>query len=73
MAGTSLSSYAWLDTGADTNWEIVDTADFGMDNDSDILWRHSSTGQDVIWIMDGISLDSYVWLDTVVDTDGEIQ
>lgn len=72
MDGTSLDSYAWLDTVVDTNWKIVDVADFDKDGDPDILWRHSATGQNVIWVMDGTSPDSYAWLPTVPDTNWEI-
>ena len=45
--------------GADPNdWEIVGVGDFdGLASTAtptaDILWRHTSTGQTVIWLMDG--------------------
>jgi len=60
-------------TVPDTGWEIVAIADFDNDDDSDLLWRHATSGQNVIWVMDGTSLDSYAWLDTVADTNWEIK
>ena len=72
MNGTALSSYVWIDTVADTNWEIVGTGDFNGDGKTDILWRNKSTGQNVVWLMNGTALSSYVWIDTVADTNWEI-
>ena len=46
--------------------------DFNGDDLVDLLWRHSTNGQNVIWLMDGTSLDSLAWQDTVADTDWEI-
>jgi hypothetical protein len=68
-----VSSYAWLPTVGDTNWKIIDVADFDKDGDPDMLWRHASTGKNVIWVMEGRALSSYAWLDTVADTNWEIQ
>jgi hypothetical protein len=73
MDGTTPSSYAWLPTVTDTNWKIAKIADYDTDYDPDILWRHATTGQNVIWVINGTSLDSYDWLDTVSDTNWEIK
>ena len=72
MNGTALSSYSWIDTVADTNWQIVGTGDFNGDGKTDILWRNKSTGQDVVWFMNGATLSSYSWIDTVADTNWQI-
>jgi hypothetical protein len=72
MNGTALSSYSWIDTVADTNWQIVGTGDFNGDGKTDILWRNRSTGQDVVWLMNGATLSSYSWIDTVADTNWQI-
>jgi FG-GAP-like repeat len=39
--------------------------DFNGDCKADILWQNSSTGQRVIWIMNGTTFESYVSLGTV--------
>ena len=72
MNGATLSSYSWIDTVADTNWQIVGTGDFNGDGKTDILWRNKSTGQDVVWLMNGATLSSYSWIDTVADTNWQI-
>jgi len=71
MEGTSLKvvdPYVWLPTVTDTDWEIIDVADFDLDYVPDVLWRHATTGQNVIWAMDGTVVESYAWLETVADT-----
>ena len=37
----------------DPNWQIVGAADFDNDTQTDILWRNVSTGQNVLWFMNG--------------------
>jgi hypothetical protein len=37
---------------ADTRWKMVGTHDFNADGKSDILWRHSTAGENVVWLMD---------------------
>ncbi|OKH52129.1 hypothetical protein NIES2101_15960 [Calothrix sp. HK-06] len=46
-------------TSADLNWQVVSTADFNGDNKADILWRHVSTGETVVWQMDGAKVLSF--------------
>jgi len=72
MNGTALSSYSWIDTVADTNWQIVGTGDFNGDGKTDILWRNKSTGQNIVWLMNGATQSSYSWIDTVADTNWQI-
>ena len=51
-----------LDAGspgsAGTEWAIEGLADFNGDGKDDILWRHTSTGQVVIWFMNGLTVQS---------------
>jgi hypothetical protein len=61
-----------IDAVADTNWEIVGTADFNSDGKTDILWRNKSTGQNIVWLMNGAAFSSYSLIDTVADTNWEI-
>lgn len=37
------------------SWRIVGAADFTGDGKTDLLWRNSTSGSNVIWQMDGIS------------------
>jgi hypothetical protein len=57
---------------ADTNWEIMGTGDFNSDGKTDILWRNKSTGQNVVWFMNGTTYSSYAELMQVTDTNWEI-
>ena len=52
MNGTART---WVSIGyASTVWTVADTGDFNNDNQTDILWRNYSTGQNVVWFMVGI-------------------
>jgi subtilisin-like proprotein convertase family protein len=37
---------------ADAGWKMVGTHDFNADQRTDILWRHATSGQNVVWFMD---------------------
>jgi hypothetical protein len=37
---------------------MVATSDYNFDGKVDIVWRHSASGQNVMWFMDGINLIS---------------
>jgi subtilisin family serine protease len=57
MIGTSVKpSEGFLRTVADLNWQIVATGDYDGDGKSDILWRHSASGQNYVYPMDGKSI-----------------
>jgi hypothetical protein len=54
---------------------ISDTSnrcDFNGDGKTDILWRNKSTGQNVVWFMNGTTYSSYAELMQVADTNWEI-
>jgi hypothetical protein len=73
MDGATMSDWSWiLPEVPDTNWEIVGTGDFNSDGKTDILWRNKSTGQNVVWFMDGVAYGSYAWLLEVTDLNWEI-
>ncbi len=38
---------------SDPNWKIVGTGDFNGDGQTDIVWRHYGTGQNLVWHMNG--------------------
>jgi len=46
--------------------------DFNGDGRSDILWRNSTTGEDVIWLMNGAAISSSVRFATVADPNWSI-
>ena len=41
---------------SDLNWRIEGTGDFNTDGKLDILWRHYSTGKNMVWMMNGPQL-----------------
>src|SRR6185295_11493262 len=43
-------------------------ANFNADARSDLLWRHSATGQNAVWLMNGASLGSNSLIASVSDT-----
>ncbi len=61
MNGTTISSTSDLQAPAisDTNWHIMGTGDFNGDGNTDLVWRNSKTGENVIWFMNGIAMSSY--------------
>ena len=46
--------------------------DFNGDGQADILWRNKTTGQNVVWFMNGTTYGSYAWLLEVTDLNWEI-
>jgi subtilisin-like proprotein convertase family protein len=69
--GTLLySSFTSPDNLADTGWKMVGTNDFNYDCKTDILWRHETSGQNVVWFMNGMALTSGTFLNpaTLADT-----
>jgi hypothetical protein len=62
---------ATVDMGAD---EFVPKTivDFDGDGNTDIPWRHKTTGQNAVWLMNGTTWSSTVRLPAVADTNWEI-
>jgi Calx-beta domain-containing protein/VCBS repeat protein len=60
LDGTSLVSGAFTNpsTLADVRWRMVAVGDYNFDGRPDIVWRHSQSGQNVMWFMNGIELSS---------------
>jgi hypothetical protein len=60
MNGSVLISGTFLNPPSlpDVGWRMVATGDYNQDGKVDIVWRHSGSGQNVIWFMDGVDLIS---------------
>ncbi len=62
-----------LPTVDDPNWTIVGTGYFNADSMPDILWRNTSTGENVVWYMNGKDFAGWDYiLPTVTDQDWKI-
>jgi plastocyanin len=70
MNGTVLDRGTFLTPAAlaDTGWRIGGTGDYNGDGNVDIVWRHATAGQNVIWFMDGTTLVSGDLINTLPDT-----
>jgi len=66
------TSVVLLDTVADTNWFLVGTGDFNGDGKVDILWRNNTTGQNIIWLMNGATRAGSADLPSVTDPNWQI-
>jgi hypothetical protein len=63
----------YLESMADTNWEIVGTGDFNGDGKVDILWRnYAAGGLNAVWYMDGATILYGQYLDSLADTNWKI-
>jgi hypothetical protein len=64
MNGSVLESGTFLTPAilADPGWRMAGTGDFDVDGRPDILWRHSTAGQNVVWYMNGSVLQSGTFL-----------
>ena len=67
--------YTWSQMQTGSKWIVTAvslTADFNGDGKTDILWRNKSTGQNIIWLMDGTTYSNYTELLQVPDTNWQI-
>jgi len=55
MDGVTLRGIADLPGLPNTDYAIVAVADFNNDTKPDILWRHTTSGQNAVWFMDGVT------------------
>jgi 6-phosphogluconolactonase (cycloisomerase 2 family) len=46
----------------DASWKMVGTHDFNRDRETDVLWRHEVSGENVLWYMAGTTLTSGTFL-----------
>jgi hypothetical protein len=70
MNGLVLRDYVFLSpVVTDTNWKVKATGDFNEDGFPDLLWRHVTTGQVVVWIMNGVTRVNFFFVDAPVVAD----
>jgi hypothetical protein len=76
MEGTTIKSYGFLPTVADTNWRIAGTGDIDGDGNLEILWRYYGSGDthgwNVVWHMNGETIGGYGFLTAVTDLNWKI-
>jgi len=58
-------SRVWKSRQLTSDWVIQDVGDFNADGKADILWRNSTTGEVVIWLMNGTTMTSSTSLGNV--------
>jgi len=75
MNGTAIAAgTGYIATVPDLNWQIAATGDYNGDGKTDIAWRHSTTGQNAIWFLNGSTvLSSSAFISTIADTNWTIQ
>jgi len=57
MDGTAIKpTEGFLRTVPDLDWKIVAVGDYDGDGKGDLLWRHSSTGENYLYFMDGTTI-----------------
>jgi hypothetical protein len=72
MSGTSVVGATYLQPiGMD--WRVQAVADFSGDGKADILWRHSTTGRLIVWLMNGTARTFYASPGTVAESSWQIQ
>jgi Subtilase family len=66
-------NYQWLPKVNDSNWEIIASADFNMDGDLDVMWRHKPSGGILLWFLNNNSqIIGTHWLTWVQDQNWQI-
>lgn len=45
--------FAYLAPIVDRDWDIATTGHFNADHQTDIVWRHQRTGENIVWLLNG--------------------
>jgi uncharacterized delta-60 repeat protein len=71
--GSYRDATSFSDTYLDQNWQIVSAGDFNRDGKDDLFWRNISTGQNIVWRMDGVTKRSEQTLAPLGGNDWQIK
>jgi hypothetical protein len=52
-------------TDVDAAWSVVGAADMSGNGMADILWRNNTTGQNIVWVMNGATISQSGFLPTI--------
>jgi hypothetical protein len=63
-----LAGEGYLRGVADLHWNIAGVGDFDGDGKADLLWRHSATGENYVYFMNGTAIAAEGYVRTVPDT-----
>ena len=63
-----LKSQTVLPPVFDLAWQVIGTSDFNGDGHPDLVWRHGTTGDNVVWFMQGATVLDQASFQTVNDT-----
>ncbi len=55
---TSINPYQIFSGANDVRWELSGVNDFNQDGKADFLWRHTTTGENTIWLMNGTTFSA---------------
>jgi len=73
MNGTTVAAGTGLTNPVtDLNWKMVGKGDFDKDGKADILWRHATTGQNAIWLMNGTTVTAGALISPVTDLNWKV-
>ena len=81
MNGSTRTSVEAMPAVSDTSWRTIGQArfksgaesDFNGDAFSDIFWRHSTNGQNLLWLMSGANFGTAVPLEAITDNAWVVQ
>ena len=73
MDGTARLDAKVVATLNDPAWTIQGVGDFNRDGKSDLVWRHTGTGEVAVWLMDGVTQLATKVVGTVDDLAWTIQ
>jgi hypothetical protein len=63
------SAFWFTPTRVDQSWEIASVADLNLDGKPDLVWTNPSTGQVVVWYMNGTNMVSQAWISATPQSD----
>ncbi|HLZ09255.1 MAG TPA: hypothetical protein VKT80_11740, partial [Chloroflexota bacterium] len=56
------SGPGYSDVPDSTGWQLMGTADFNNDGNTDLLWHNGATGDVVVWFLNGTTVTNGVYV-----------